>query len=95
MFIELNDTSLFELAWNVHWHVTSRARHAVGARRCSSSYSLHQLITGRCVFDLSVSGGSGDLEGVGGRGKIKTENKGGPGGPAPPTGPRRGPNDEK
>ena len=50
---------------------------------------------GRYVFDLSVSGGSGDLEGVGGRGKIKTENKGGPGGPAPPTGPRRGPNDEK
>ena len=38
---------------------------------------------GPSVFDLSVSGGSGDLKGAGGGGKTKTENKRGPAGPGP------------
>ena len=52
------------------------------------------LATGRSVFDLSVSGGSGDLKGAGGRGKTKTKNKGGPGAQGLQTAPRRGPKEE-
>jgi hypothetical protein len=45
---------------------------------------------GPCVFDLSVSGGPGDLEGAGGREKTKTKNKGGAGAQGLQTAPRRG-----
>ena len=42
--------------------------------------SLMVDVCGRAErFYLSVSGGSGDLKGAGGREKTKTENKGGPG----------------
>ena len=49
---------------------------------------------GASVFNLSLSGGSGDLEGAGGGGN-KNKKKGGPGGPPSlQTAPRRGPKGE-
>ena len=52
------------------------------------------MVTGPSVFDLSVSGGSGDLEGAGGGAKTKTNKQGGPGAQGLQATPRRGPKGE-